>query len=205
MAERQRRIMDVSSDWYEIDHGYIGRGEYHRVTHRALYSASAAPNYERLHRIGGEIIKTRKLQGDVLLACQSNAAYDVDGLTLDRWLAHAAHQVRRYSKRFPLIRYKPIGEHRYQPALHRILPLMWIVVSHTSSAALQALAAAVPVIVTNKNFPAALLATTFEQIETPRLPSVEERRELFARLAAQQWTIEEMASGLCWRELHGNR
>lgn len=206
MAFRQRRIMQFADDWYEIDHGYLGRGDYHRVTHKALWTDGAGPaDFRRLDRFNLTMRPWAKRGGDVLLAVQTDAAYEMDGITRDRWISDASRNVRRYSRRHALIRYKPIGQHRFQPPLAKILPAMWAVVTHTSSAALEALAAGVPAIVTNPKFPAALLGTPFEKLEAPVMPSEEQRRDLFARLAAQQWNLEEMSSGKCWAHLHGNR
>lgn len=206
MAFRQRRIMQFAGDWFEIDHGYLGRGDYHRVTHKALWTDGAgAPDHERLAHFKLALRPWGKRSGDVLLAAQTDAAYEMDGTTRDKWVSDASRAVRRCSKRHALIRYKPIGQHRLQPPLAKILPMIWALVTHTSSAALEALAAGVPAIVTNQRFPAALLGTTFENIETPNMPSAEARLDLFARLAAQQWNLDEMRSGKCWEALHGNR
>lgn len=206
MAVRQRRIMEAVEDWYEIDHGYFGRGDFHRVTHHALWTdGHGVADFPRLDRFHLKIRPWIKRGGDVLLAAQTDAAYESDGMTRDIWLSNVTRSIRRYSRRFPLIRHKPIGPHRMQPPLCKVLPFMWCLVTHTSSAALEAIASGCPAIVTNEKFPAALLGTSFENIEKPFQPTADERRDLFARLAAQQWNLSEMASGQCWADLNGNR
>ena len=43
--------------------------------------------------------------------------------------------------------------------------------------------------------------TDLARLEEPNLPPQEDRMEWAARLAACQWTLYELAHGLCWTKL----
>jgi len=207
MAERQQQLMREVEDWYEIDHAYFGRMTYHRVTHRGLWTdGEGRADHERLRQFGIQFVQRKPVRnGDIILAAQSYAAYECVGLTMDGWLSDTTRLLRRNTHRSCLIRYKPIGRHRMLPPFKNVLASAWAVAVHSSGSALEALALGLPVVVTEPRFPAARLATDPKDIETPRRPSIEERADLFARLAAQQWNLDEMESGECWSQLqNGN-
>jgi len=203
MADRQVQLMREVEDWYEIDHAYFGRMMFHRVTHQGLWSdGTGRADYDRLKRFG-ITVRTRKpvSRGDLILATQSTGAYTAFGMTQDEWLSDTRRELRRYSNRACLIRHKPIGTNRMLPPLINVLSSAWAVAVHSSGSAFEALALGLPVVVTEPRYPAARLATDPKDIETPRYPSHEERLDLFARLASQQWNLDEMESGDCWSEL----
>jgi antitoxin (DNA-binding transcriptional repressor) of toxin-antitoxin stability system len=209
MADWQRAIMQspVVEDWYEVDHGYWRRLEYHRIQHRKLWcDGLGEPDYARLDRLGVEIQPARKSGRQVVIALQSPEFYARwTGLDLRHYTAKMVRQVRAATGRPVVLRHKPMGRLRRQPPLGEQLRNTWLLVTHSSAAALDALAAGVPVIVTEKTFCAARLATTFDRIENPYRPSQDERRELFARIAGHQYTLDEMRSGEAWERLSGHR
>jgi hypothetical protein len=74
-------------------------------------------------------------------------------------------------------------------------------VTYTSNTAVDALCAGYPAFCTGPN-PANLFGNIdLAQIERPRVPSVETRRQWAATLAANQWTLPEIAAGLAWQKL----
>ena len=76
----------------------------------------------------------------------------------------------------------------------------WALVTHHSNAAVDALAAGIPVFC--EDGAASLLSMPrLADIENPPLP--EGRAQFFADLAYCQWSVPEMASGACWDYLIG--
>lgn len=195
------------TDWYEVDHGYWRRGEYHRISHRRLWcDGTGEPDYARLDRLGVQIRPARPSGRDVLVALQSPQFYD-------RWVKisqqvfvqNVQRRLRAVTRRPIVLRHKPLGRRTRQPPLSNALANAWIVVTHSSAVALEALAAGVPVIVTEPTFCAARLGTPWHRLENPYRPTQDERRELFARIACHQWTLAEMRSGEIWERLSGHR
>lgn len=204
LKDESQHLLRHHKVWYQIDHGYFGRLAYHRVTRNGLWTDGLGPpRHDRLEMFDIKFGKARvNRNGNLLAALQTPWAYSYYRLTTERWLSMVGRRMRRYSRRDVLIRYKSVGRFANQPPIQKQFPDCWLVAVHSSGSALDALAWGLPVLVTEQRYPAALLGTDYEHIEQPRYPSIEERRDLFARLAAQQWTVEEMASGQCWRELN---
>lgn len=207
MADAQRAVLQspVVDDWYQVDHGYWRRGEYYRISHRRLWcDGSGPPDFGRFDRLGVGIRPARAGGRAVLIALQTPEFYDRwAGTSQRQWIARAQAHIRARTRRPIVLRHKPIGRYRRQPPLGRALAEAWIVVTHSSAVALEALAMGVPVIVTEPTFCAARLATPFDRLEDPHRPTQDERRELFARIAGHQWTLAEMRSGEAWERLSG--
>jgi hypothetical protein len=71
----------------------------------------------------------------------------------------------------------------------------------TSNAAVDAVLAGVPVFCTSPCAAYRMGHADLSKIETPHFPP--DREQWAWSLAANQWTLREMASGQCWRELMG--
>lgn len=205
MAVPQQAVMrsPLVDDWYQIDHGYWRRGEYYRVSHRRLWCDGAGPaDHARLDRLGVAIRPAREGGRNVLIALQTQKFYELwAGMSSAQWLAEVWARIAARTRRQIVLRVKPLRRRDRQPPLSRALADAWIVVTHSSAVALEALAAGLPVIVTEPTFCAARLGTPWERIQEPVRPTLEERRELFARIAGQQWTLAEMRSGEAWERL----
>jgi hypothetical protein len=79
----------------------------------------------------------------------------------------------------------------------------YAVVTHSSTAAIEALIAGVPAFTTGQESAVwDLTAHDLMQIDAPYYPSVEVRQSRIDAIAAHQWTLDEMARGDAWRALH---
>jgi hypothetical protein len=206
-ADQQLELMRTADDWYEADHAYFGRHRYFRVTHRATYTrGDGAPDFARLDALNLPIVDRKPRIGKhILITLQSGQYYSRWlGVTENQFLDQVMQDLARVTKRHVVFRRKPIGKMRYQPHISTLLKDATCVVTHSSGTALDALQWGVPVCVLDDNYPAARLGTKLEDIDQAKCPSIDERRDLFARLAAQQWTETEMASGQAWAALNGH-
>jgi len=100
------------------------------------------------------------------------------------------------------VREKPHAGARNAPLAMDLIDC-WAVVAHSSNVAVDALLLGVPVFVTDRCGARRCADTDLSHIESPRMP--DDREEWAATLAAQQWTLEEMRSGLAWRMLQEQR
>jgi hypothetical protein len=75
------------------------------------------------------------------------------------------------------------------------------VISHGSNATLEALFCGVPVIVLGDGVAKPLAKTALADIANLRIPSVSEVTELARAIAWNQWTLDEMANGDCWKDV----
>lgn len=201
---------------YYADNGYLHRGEYFRVTHgNWQHSGVGRADYQRLAQLGIEI-SSAKIDGDYVLICPPGQLYArLMGFDAEHWLQNIMEQLRRITRRDLHIRVKPDARSLKENygilpkalpdrSLHDDLAGAWALVTHNSNVAVDAALAGVPVFVTGQSPALAIGSGRLEDIENPPRPDVKKRLEWAAVLAANQWSMEEMENGICWRMLNAN-
>lgn len=193
-----RRAKAEQRDWFYIDHAYMGRGRFYRITKNAYQHDGTGVGEEArfIRAAAGRTIQPWKKSGSHILICPQSAIYfSLHGINADAWLRDVMATVRKYTDREIRVRYKasrtPIG-----PDLEDA----WAVVVFSSAAALDGLIAGVPV------FTLAPFAATvhmglsdLSRIEAPIYP--DGREEFLFALASNQWTLPEIMRGSAWRHL----
>ncbi len=192
--------------WYFGDNGYFRRGEYYRVT-RDGFQAGREP------RAGGEArfdrldvqIKPWRRGGRHVLVCPPGAVHaqlmrraGVEIAEPGDWGAWAARELARFTDRPVRIRTKAEWLASRRP-LAEDLEDCWAVVAFMSNTALEAAMAGIPVFILGPAASSPLGLRELERVESPVYP--ENRREIASSLAAQQWTLDEISAGDCWRAL----
>ena len=128
------------------------------------------------------------------------------------WEEAAIATIRKHSDKPIVYRPKPQANRKPQlppllgttysdPVARKIedeLKDAWAVVSHHSNAGLDALIAGVPCFQPD-GVASVLGLADLSLIETPRLPSYEERRQLVHDVCYCQWNAAEIDAGLAWR------
>ncbi len=204
MADWQKALFRTYANWYEVDHAYFGRMKYHRVTHNGFWhSGIGKSDHTRLKQTGIRIEK--KITGkSVLVVTQSDAFYQRwAGVTLGGYVRDVLRNVKKHSKRNVKVRYKPTSLSRGVP-IEADLDNAGVVITHSSAVALEALCRGIPVIVTEPNHPAHRFSIDYSQIDAPPSVNMQAVTTMMAVLADNQWTLAEMKSGKCWKDLHGN-
>jgi len=195
-----RTAQQEGREWYFGDHGYFGdvrnlRKRYFRITKNNYQHAGhgqASP--ERFYLLNREVQPWRR-QGSHILVCPNSAVYfGLHGLNVDEWLIDVREQLAAVTDRPIRFRWKVTAT-----PIEDDLEDCWAVVVFSSSAAIDALIAGVPV------FTLAPFASTVPMghtdlalIEQPLYP---EREQFLWNLANQQWTLKEIFSGQAWRTL----
>lgn len=93
------------------------------------------------------------------------------------------------------------SHHRYKVKGHRIrtdLSRCHVMVTHGSSACLEALLAGVPTICLGRAAVLSISSSRLEDVRWPRIPMESERLQFLANLAYCQWSLSEIASGYAW-------
>jgi hypothetical protein len=196
-----REALTRKEDFYYIDNGYFSPGHdggYFRVTKNAAQhdgSGNASP--ERFLRHGLTIRPWRTNGKKILITTQTDWWYERHGTTREKWLSEIKLMVDCYSDLPYQIRAKP-GKN---PAvsIHDDLQDAWALITHCSNTAIDALLYGVPVFVT---WPCAALAMGSMNLQLLRNPLTPRGRHQWAyNLAANQWTLEEIRKGDCWKTL----
>jgi hypothetical protein len=192
--------------WFYLDNSFFNatRGTHFRVGRDALQGPLCAPDYARLRAIGADVKPWTRSGSHVLIVPQSDYFMrEIAGVRggVDAWRCDVIERLRRHTDRELRTR----GWQRDKIALGRSLAEdlvdCWAVVTHASAAAIDALLAGVPVFLTGATVALEMGLSQLEAIESPRRP--DGRQAWAARLAASQWTIDELRAGVAWRALQG--
>lgn len=193
-ARGERRV------WVYCDNAYFGRDVYFRVTKNAYQHdgmGTAAP--DRWDRLGRRIKPWRKGGAHVLVCPPEPLATELFGVE-PTWLEKVLAQLAKHTDREIRVRHRVGSVVSSGRSLAEDLSGAWAVVVWTSNVAVDALLAGVPVFCTHPCASYRMGTPDLSQIEAPVMP---DDRERWAHvLAANQWTLDEMRSGQCWRELN---
>jgi hypothetical protein len=156
----------------------------------------AMPVPARFSRLRVDVAPEWNTSGNSIVICPNSPAYmKWFGHDAKTWALDVARTVSQYTDRPIVIRWKAQAQAR---PLYMDLHAAWAVVTFTSGAAMDALAAGIPV------FCLADWATAYPmgcpdltQIETPYYPT--HRVPFLWELAERQWSLAEIAEGAAWR------
>jgi|GEM_PF-1876561 len=193
-----RQTQKLGFDWYYGDHGYFNRGRSFRVTRNAYQMAyiqtdgykETEENQRRLDTCKIVEKPWRKTGRNILVCPPDIGIARLFGFSATTWKKKIIKQVKKYTDR-PIV----IRERHDKTSLTEALKDTWFLVTTFSNVAVDALIAGIPVHTTDicGAFP---LSTPLKDIENPMCPG--NRREWLLNLCANQWTLFEIASGMCW-------
>lgn len=191
-------------DWYYIDNAYFDkvRGNYFRVTRgRLQHCGFGVSSGVRFRALDIEIQPWRTRGEHVLLCPQSDEFMRVCAGYSGSWVEHAKSALALDTRRELRVRPWSPDKTRWYQTLGADLENCWALVTYSSASAITAMLAGVPAIVTAGDcISAGLTSRLFSNIERPLMP---QNRERWAAVVADnQWTVEEMRSGLAWAMLH---
>lgn len=196
-----RRAQAAGRDWYYLDHGYVNRGKYYRITKNAYqHDGRGESTGERFKGFPRLQIKPWRRSGSHILICPNSAIYfALHGLDVVSWLEAVTAILKRHTDREIRIRWKV---QRTDRPIREDLVDCWAVVVFSSAAALDGLMAGVPVF-TLAPFAASVRMglSDLTQIESPCYP--DDRDAFMSVIADNQWTIQEILRGQAWRDLQG--
>jgi len=185
-------------DWYYGDHGYFNRNRSFRVTRNAYQMAyiqtdgykETAENQKRLDACKIVEEPWKKIGRNILICPPDINISRLFGFSISAWKKKIIKQVKRYTDRPIMIR-----KRHDKTSLTKALKDTWFLITAFSNVAVDALIAGIPVHTTDicGAFP---LSTPLKNIEKPTYP--ENRREWLLNLCANQWTLREIAKGMCW-------
>jgi len=196
-----QQAISENRNWYYGDKAYFGRGQYYRITKNAYQNGcKVIGGRDRLNKLGVQI-RPRQHGRKILICRQSAAFYALHGINRDDWVRSVIQTIRQHTDRPIEIRDKMLGD-MTEMLFARALQDVHAVVVYTSVAGVQAAVNGVPCFATEKCASLVFGSNDLSEIENPKLP--DNREELAASLANNQWTIEEIRNGLAWRMLNEN-
>jgi hypothetical protein len=210
-----------------VDLGYfrqrasLGRyGDYHRFTvngpdigygrHPTAYFQRTKHPSDRISQFGIRL-EHRKKPGDyILLAGMSDKCARFEGFSFEQWERDAVAKIRQVTDRPIHYRPKPNKHNRYTPLpgtvfapptqdIGKALRGAWATVSHHSNAGIDGICLGIPAFCAEGV--CLPWSADLSQIETPLMPTDDERRQWLADIAYCQWNRAEMDSGAYWKHL----
>ncbi len=165
-------------------------------------------------------IKPYKKHGDyILVTCQRDMGWSMDGLSVINWLHVLLQDVKRFTDRKILVRFHPgdkkVSKHVQQlraighkveissptSTLLKDLHDAYAVISYNSSPAVVAAIEGVPIFVLDptRSQSAEVANRHLKDIENPSYDF--DREAWLRRLAMMHWRLDELRSGECWRHM----
>lgn len=205
-----REVQRRGCDWYYIDNSYFdcARGTQFRITRNALqHSGLGRSDGKRLAALG---LTPRRMAptGDRILVVRQSDDFMrhvvgwPDGAA--GWQRHVLHRLKEHTDRLIVVREWGRDKKERMGTLAEELRNCWAVVTHSSAAANEALLAGVAAFVTGQGAAATPGDTDLARIETPQSYNPVASDLIWpwaAVLADNQWTLDEIRSGIAWKAL----
>lgn len=191
-----RQAQAEGRTWYYGDHAYFGRGQYFRCTRNAMQHAGLEGDADpRRFASFGIPIKPWRKSGSHIVLCPNSESF-LSRYGAPNWVEETIAALKAVTDRKIVLRWKV---HAQAHPLARDLAGAWAVVTFTSNSAVEAVLAGVPAFCTAPCAGAAMSSANLQAIEAPVMP--DGRLAWAARLANNQWTLEEMAAGKLWQAI----
>jgi len=189
----------IGREFFYVDHGYFGRGHfdgYYRVTRNGMQACELrmVPD-DRWRGLDAPCRPWRRDGKHILVLPLTDAVGRFHGIDPAAWEAAVVNEVGQHTDRQIKIRPKPVQGQKSD--LFEDLKDCWCVVTHSSNTAVVALQEGIPTVALGES--AALPCSwRLEDLEAPFWP---EREPLFHYLAYQQFTLDEIRTGVARRLL----
>ena len=185
-----KHAIDGGFDYVYADHAYFKRHQFYRLTKNAkFHTGEGKTDGKRLKALGMRPKKWVKGR-HIVLASQSYAFFERQGINLFDWEQRMAFKIQKHTDR-PIITRNKKDKRSFEEDLKDA----WLLVTHSSNAALDALMVGVPVICTDPCHASSMATNGFENIENPHYP--DDRLRWAGVLADNQWTLDEIRKGSC--------
>jgi len=209
----KRKQMDTCKatgrDFYYIDTGYFGNGKkknYHRITRNDVQNFGPIRERpsDRFDRTGVSLKKVRADGSKILLAPPSQKLLNLYDIDLETWVNQTLAEIGAHTDREVVIRRKQgrstrINDDTIEMALSQDI---YCLITYSSIAAGEAILFGKPAITLGPNAAAAVCSTSISDLETIKLPSLDEISAWTRHIAYCQFTEVEMRDGTAWRILN---
>jgi hypothetical protein len=192
------QALEQGRPFFHIDNGYWnpargGQVGYYRVTYRSMTPVLLDdPDLARANAIGVmEHLKPWYEEGIHVLYAEPGRHFGLAlGINMDEWMCGAIQRIRKSTKRPIKTRSRQAQGTPLEPDLRGC----WCLVTHSSNVAVEAAIAGMPVFVEPTSAAAPIGRTDF-CLESPYRP---DRLQWLASLMCQQFTLDEMATGVLY-------
>lgn len=198
-----------------IDAGYFGRAAgYLKVSVNYLHPHKYFQKYphpsDRFDKFNLTVEPMRKSGKYILLAGIGAKSSDYYNILHQSWDKAAVEIIHNHTTMPILYKMKKKTPHKKIPGtswidqniqIHKLLNKnIFAIVTHHSNVAVDGIIRGIPCFV-NDGVGLAIGSTDLTRIKFPHIPSREDQLQFLYDVAYTQWTLEEIASGECWKHL----
>jgi hypothetical protein len=194
--------------FYYIDNGYfgnLGAKTYFRIIKNHVHDIRPVilRDGDRLSRCQYTVKKFTP-GSKILIAPPSAKSLSLWGMSPESWIDQVLKEIKQYTDRPLEIRLKrPRSERLRENTIEEALADdVHCLVTYNSVAAVEAIMLGKPAFTLGPNAAGVLSLNDLSKIETPRIPTEEERNAWLRHLSYSQFTFEEMSNGTAWRILN---
>lgn len=180
--------------YYYADHLYMGRRYlFYRITkNRMQHTGNGYSDCSRFNKLGIKIKNWNK--GRHIVVCPPDKAFaELLGFNADAWVENTKNILTNNTDRDIIWR----DRLNIQRPIQEDLEDAHALVTYMSNSAVDALIDGVPVFCNGECAGKSMGLSDFSQIENPIYP--DDRLRFLSVLADNQWTMEEIRTGLCWK------
>jgi hypothetical protein len=197
--------------YYYIDNGYFGnhggKKVYLRIIQNNVHDTRNIIERPSDRLTQCEVkLKNFTSGSKILLAPPSVKSFTMWDIDQDRWIAETIAEIKKHTDRPIEVRQKRKRQDRMavdtmEQALANDVHCL---VTYSSVAACEAVMLGKPAITLGPNAAGVVCSNTLAEIETPYIPSYDERDAWLRHLSYSQFTFDEMSNGTAWRILQEN-
>ena len=199
---------DTGRTFYYIDNGYIGnlgRKTHFRIIKNHVHDVR--PIIDRpSDRLAKLSYKTKPVRPGrkILVAPPSEKSFTIWDIDQPTWLAQTMAEIQRYTDRPIEVRLKRTRDERMRTDTMEsaLADDVHCLVTYNSVAAVEAVMLGRSAICLGPNAAGVVCSQTLSDVESPRVPTDDEREAWLRHLSYSQFTFAEMSDGTAWRILN---
>ena len=199
---------DTGRTFYYIDNGYIGnlsKKTHFRIIKNHVHDIRPIIDRPR-DRLDKLIYKTKPFRPGrkILLAPPSEKSFTIWDIDQPTWLAQTMTELQRHTDRPIEIRLKRTRDERMRTDTMEsaLADDVHCLITYNSVAAVEAVMLGRPAICLGPNAAGVVCSQTLSDVESPRVPTEDEREAWLRHLSYSQFTFTEMSDGTAWRILN---
>jgi hypothetical protein len=222
---QNRHTVIIDSNLFNYDVGKFHPAHYSRYSMDGVFPTTG--NYfndtvdpSRWKQISADLnlsLKDWRTTGEhILLACQRNGGWSMNGYNVVDWIKHTVVEIRKYSDRPIVVRGHPGDKHAAKylaqqnvdwslsknEKIKQDFQNAWATITYNSSPGVASAIEGIPVFVTDPDLKIsqayAVANIDLSQIENPKMF---ERQQWLDRLAMCHWKFEELSNGSAWAHI----
>lgn len=194
--------------FYYIDNAYFGnpgRKVYFRIIKNHVHEIrDVIPRDRSRLDLCNVTVKPFTSGRDIVIAPPSTKSFSLWNIDQQQWIDQTVEEIKKYTDRPIRIRLKRTREDRmaYNTMEQELDNNVHCLVTYNSVSAVEAIILGKPAITLGPNAAGVLCSHDLAEIESPRIPTKDEREAWLRHLSYSQFTFTEMSDGTAWQILN---